>query len=335
MSENQTIFTVNNFKFGIFDSVPKPDSDKAYILYKEGGSTENILVITERNPVLGSQIRAGGYNKMMEVSLEEKSLELKKKIADETNNFRFYVTVQLKYHISDPVYIFKKRVNTIEEEIRAIVSKVIEEEHKKYDIESQIELENDLKSKTAKQLQGILHIETRELAVEVDLDKRAQRIIDSNLDAMSMGVVGRNESEKLSQEIEEKKKIEIQQLEASREVEKRKNALNLEKAEGMKALEEKLGEDYSTFLAYINGDISSIEFDEKMHRNRNAAMVAKLQYFKQLVDMDVLSGPALERAAAKLIGDDSAANQNEPQMLTDTSVVDEGENVVVEDTEVF
>lgn len=326
MNENQTIFTVNNFKFGIFDSVPKPDSNSAYILYKEGGSTENILVITEQNPVLGSQIKAGGYNKLMEVSLEEKNFELKKEIADETNNFRFYITVQLKYHISDPVYIFKKRVNTIAEDIRAVVSEMIEKAHKKYDIESQIELENDLKSKIAQQLQGILYIEIRELFVEVDLDERAQRIIDSELDAMAMGVVGRNESEKLSREIEEKKKIEIQQLEASKEIEQRKNALNLEKATGMKALEEKLGEDYSTFLAYVNGEISSVEFDEQMHRNRNAAMVARLQFFKQLVEMDVLSGPALERAAVKLIGDD---------IVTDTNndVVDE--DVVVEDTEVF
>lgn len=326
MNENQTIFTVNNFKFGIFDSVPKPDSNSAYILYKEGGSTENILVITEQNPVLGSQIKAGGYNKLMEVSLEEKSFELKKVIADETNNFKFYVSVQLKYHISDPVYIFKKRVLIIAEDIRAVVSEIIEKEHKKYDIESQIELENDLKSKIAQQLQGILYIEIRELFVEVDLDERAQRIIDSELDAMAMGVVGRNESEKRSREIEEKKKIEIQQLEASKEIQQRKNALNLEKAAGMKALEEKLGEDYSTFLAYINGEISSVEFDEQMHRNRNAAMVAKLQFFKQMVEMDVLSGPALERAAVKLIGDDIATDINND--VTD-------EDVVVEDTEVF
>ena len=335
MNENRPVFTVNNFKFKIFDSVPKPDSNRAYILYKEGGSTENILVITEQNPVLGSQIKAGGYNKMMEVSLEEKNFEFKKEIADETNNFRFYVTVRSKYHISDPVYIFKKRVNTIAGRMQEIASKAIEEEHKKYDIESQIELENDLRSKMAKQLQEISYIEIRELSVEVDLDERAQRIINSNLDAMAMGVVGRNESERLSQEIEEKKKIEIQQLEASKEVENRKNALNLEKAEGMKALEEKLGEDYSTFLAYVNGEISSVEFDEQMHRNRNAAMVATLQYCKQLVEMDVLSGPALERAAAKLIGDDNTATQNEQQMLTDANTVVEGGNVDVEDTEVL
>lgn len=326
MNENQPIFTVTNFKFGIFDSVPKPDSDKAYILFKEGGNIENILVITEQKPVLGGQIKAGGYNKMMEVSLEEKKFEFKKEIADETNNFRFYITVQLKYHISDPVYIFKKRINTVVEKIQEIILKVIEEEHKKYDIESQIELENDLRSRIVKHLQEILYIETRELSVGVDLDERAQRIIDSNLDVMAMGVVERNEREKLSQEIEGKKKIEIQQLEGSKEVEKIKNDLIFEKAKGMKALEEKLGEDYSTFLAYVNGEINSVEFDEKMHQNKSSAMFTKLELFKQLVDMDVLSGPALERAAVKLIGSDIAVDTNDDV---------ESEDVVVEETEVL
>lgn len=79
-------------------------------------------------------------------------------------------------------------------------------------------------------------------------------------------------------------------------------------------------------MAYVNGEISTVEFDEQMHRNRNAAMVARLQFFKQLVDMDVLSGPALERAAVKLIGDDTVTDTN-------NDVVDE--DVVVEDTEVF
>lgn len=333
MNENQPIFTVNNFKFSIFDSVPKPDGHKAYILYKEGGSAEKILIITEQNPVLGSQIRAGGYNKLMEVSLEGRNCEFQKEIADETNNFRFYIKVHLKYRVNDPVYIFKNRINTVEEKIRATFSNMIEEEHRKYDIESQIELENDLKNKILRQLQDICYIEIMELSLDAVLDERAQRIIDSNLDAMALDAVERNENEKLSRQIEEGKKIEIQQLEAAKEVEKRKNALNMEKAEGMKALEEKLGEDYSTFLSYVNGEISSVEFDEQMHKNRNAAMIAKLQYFKQLVEMDVLSGPALERAAAKLLGDGGEEGQNENQILIDGDTADD--NIVVEDTEEY
>lgn len=333
MNENQPIFTVSNFKFSIFDSVPKPGSGKAFILYKEGGNPEKILLITEQKPVLGSQVKAGGYNKLMEVSLEEKNFELQKEIADDTNNFRFRVNVVFKYRISDPVYIFKHKINSTDEKIRTIVSNAIVEEHKKYDIESQIELESDLKDKMAKLLEDISYIEIMELSLKAVLDERAQRIIDSNLDAMAMDVVERNESEKLSRKIEEGKKIEIQQLEAQKEIEQRKNALNMEKAEGMKALEEKLGEDYSTFLAYVNGEISSVEFDQQMHKNRSAAMVARLQYFKQLVDMEVLSGPALERAAAKLLGDDGGEEQNERQIFIGGDKTEE--NVVVEDAEEY
>lgn len=333
MNENQPIFTVNNFKFSIFDSVPKPDSDRAYVLYKEGASTEKILLITEQTPVLGGQIRAGGYNKLMEISLKSRDFYFQKGIADETNNFRFQVRVQLQYRISDPVYIFKNKIYSVEEQIQALVAQTIEAEHKKYDIESQIELETDLKDKIAKQLQAFSYLQIIGLSVTADLDERAQRIINSNLDAMAMDVVERNENEKLSRKIEEGKKIKIQQLEAEKEVEKRKNALNLEKAEGMKALEEKLGEDYSTFLSYINGEISSVEFDKQMHQNRNAAMVAKLQYFKQLVEMDVLSGPALERAAAKLLGDDGDEGQSGRQMLTDSEGAGTEPDIIVEDTE--
>lgn len=332
MNENQSIFTVSNFKFSIFDSVPKPDSNKALILYKEGGNQEKILVITEQNPVLGSQVKAGGYNKIMEISLEEKRLELQTEIADDTNNFRFFVKVSLKYRVNDPVYIFKHRITSTEEKIRTIVSNAVGEEHRKYDIESQIELERDLKDKVFKRIQDILYIQITELSLNAILDERAQRIIDSNLDAMAMDVVERNANEKISREIAEKKKIEIQQLEAAKEIEQRKNALNMEKAEGMKALEEKLGEDYSTFLAYVNGEITSIEFDQQMHKNRNTAMVAKLQYFKQLVEMDVLSGPALERAATKLLGDDSGEEQSDQQVLIGENTA---ENVVVEDTEEY
>lgn len=333
MNENQSIFTVSNFKFSIFDSVPKPDSNKALILYKEGGNPEKILVITEQNPVLGSQVKAGGYNKIMEISLEEKRLELQTEIADDTNNFRFFVKVSLKYRVKDPVYIFKHRITSTDEKIRTIVSNAVGEEHRKYDIESQIELERDLKDKVFKKIQDILYIEITELSLNAVLDERAQRIIDSNLDAMAMDVVERNENEKLSRKIEEGKKIEIQQLEAKKEIEKRKNALNMEKAEGMKALEEKLGEDYSTFLAYVNGEISSVEFDQQMHKNRTSAMVARLQYFKQLVEMDVLSGPALERAATKLLGDDSGEVENEHQVLIGNEKIEE--DVVIEDTEEY
>lgn len=333
MNTNEQFFTVDNFKFSIFGTVPKPDNDSAFILYKEGGNLENILAITPQHPVLASQIRAGGFNKIMKVSLRWNPFALQREIADETNNFRFRVTIKFQYRIKNPVYIFKNKAGNIEGEIQNIVTQAVEQEHRKYDIESQIELEQKLRVIVAQKLQERMYLECNGINITAELDERAKNIIDSNLDAMAKDVVERNESEQLIRQIEQGRKIEIQKLEAEKEIEKGRNALNLEKADGMKALENKLGEDYTTFLAYINGEISNVEFDERMHQNRNAAMVAKIQCLKQLAEMNVLLEPALERAALKLLGEDAGDNVVERHTITDS--ISAEKEIVVEDTEEY
>lgn len=44
MNKNEPLIGIENFKFSIFDSVPKPNGDTAYILYKEGGKSNQLLV---------------------------------------------------------------------------------------------------------------------------------------------------------------------------------------------------------------------------------------------------------------------------------------------------
>ena len=333
MSDNRPLFTVNNFNFSIFDSAPKPDRDTAYVLYKEGGNPDKILVITQQEPALGSTIRAGGYNKIAEVSLAWREYAFQQKIADVTGNFRFYVTVKLKYRISDCVFVFKSKMDDAEEVVRDIVSKIVEDCHKAYDIESQIELESALKDRVAERLKEITYLESKEIAVGAALDERATNIINAALDAMADESIGNNQNEQLTRKIQREKDISIKKLEAENEIQKRKNDLNDTKAEGVKALEEKLGESYSTFLAYINGEITSIEFDSRVQQNRSASMLTKLQALKQLVELDVLSGPALERAAVKLLGEGDEQGVIGQQAISDSKAVDEC--VIVEDVEEY
>lgn len=335
MGENKPIYTVNNFKFSIFDSVPKPDNDTAYILYREGVNFDKILVITAQQPTTSSTIKAGGYNKIVEVSLAWREFDFRKKIADKTNNFIFNIMVNLNYRISNCVDVFKTKIDNLEEKIQNEIEKIIENCHKKYDIEDQIELESDLKNKIAQKLCEITYMECRGVSVEADMDERATRIMNSALDGMVTEVVDRNTNEQLSRKIEEEKEIKLKQLDAEKEIQKRKNALNIEKAEGIKFLEEKLGINYGAFLAYMNGEINSTEFDARVQQNRNTAMEAKLQSLKQLVEIDALPGPALERVAVKLLGEGSEAKQSEheQQKISNSSVTDG--YVVVEDTEEY
>lgn len=327
------VLGVENFKFSIFDSVPKPDKNTAYILYREEERTDNILVITAQHPVLSSQIRAGRYNKKMRISLADREISIKKEISDDSGNFKFVVEVKISYRISDIEYIFKNKLWNTDFTIGNAIIELIDMLHKKYDIESQIELQNELRDKLQERINEFSYLEVPELKILVEIDERARKIIDSNLDTMADTVLLQNESEKASVEVEQRKRIEIQKLEAEKEIEEKKSAVRLEKARGVNALKDELGEDFGTFLAYANGEISSIEYDERMQKNRNANMMARIAGLKQLVDLDVLSGPALEKAALKLLGEDLSGGEIEQKAIADST--EENSGIIVEDTEEY
>lgn len=327
------VLGVENFKFSIFDSVPKPDKNTAYILYREEERTDNILVITAQHPVLSSQIRAGRYNKKMRISLADREISIKKEISDDSGNFKFVVEVKISYRISDIEYIFKNKLWNTDFTIGNATIELIDMLHKKYDIESQIELQNELRDKLQERINEFSYLEVPELKILVEIDERARKIIDSNLDTMAGTVLLQNESEKASVEVEQRKRIEIQKLEAEKEIEEKKSAVRLEKARGVNALKDELGEDFGTFLAYANGEISSIEYDERMQKNRNANMMARIAGLKQLVDLDVLSGPALEKAALKLLGEDLSGGEIEQKAIADST--EENSGIIVEDTEEY
>lgn len=327
------VLGVENFKFSIFDSVPKPDKNTAYILYREEERTDNILVITAQHPVLSSQIRAGRYNKKMRISLADREISIKKEISDDSGNFKFVVEVKISYRISDIEYIFKNKLWNTDFTIGNAIIELIDMLHKKYDIESQIELQNELRDKLQERINEFSYLEVPELKILVEIDERARKIIDSNLDTMADTVLLQNESEKASVVVEQRKRIEIQKLEAEKEIEEKKSAVRLEKARGVNALKDELGEDFGTFLEYANGEISSIEYDERMQKNRNANMMARIAGLKQLVDLDVLSGPALEKAALKLLGEDLSGGEIEQKAIADST--EENSGIIVEDTEEY
>ena len=101
MENKRILLGIDNFKFSILDSVPKPEQDIAYILYKEEGSREDALVITAQKPVLSSQIRAKGFNKRMSIFIGQRDYEIQKEISDNSGNFKFSIYVNLQYFVQD------------------------------------------------------------------------------------------------------------------------------------------------------------------------------------------------------------------------------------------
>lgn len=332
MNKDEQLISVEKFKFSIFDSVPKPNGDTAYILYKEGGKPNQLLVITSQRPALSSQIRAGGFNRKATMSLALREVRIRREIADESNNHKFYVDVEISYRIKEIEYVFVNRVN-IDEVVVDIINEIVGGFHKKYGILDQIELENEIRSCILTKVKALYYLEIVDSVIKVDVDDRAKKIIDSRLDTMAQSVVIQDKGEMASLEIEQKRRLEIQKQEAEKEIEEKKNAVNLTKVKGVNEIKAEVGDDYSLYLAYIKGEISSTEFDERLQHNKNADMMSKIAAFKQLVELDVLSGPAMEKAAMKLLGEDTGVVETEQKALTENTYTDS--EIVVEDTEEY
>lgn len=333
MDESRTILKVENYKFSILDSVPKPDDQIAYILYRDDKPIENILVITAQRPALSSKIRMGGFNRKMTISLADKQVSLNKWIADISGNYKFSVSINITYRIKDIAFVFKQNLWNTDVVLGNKAQELIDCTHKKYDIESQIELENELRRKLATYLMELTYLEIVSSNVFVELDERAKAIIESNLDTMANSIFLENEGERASIEVEQKANLEIKKLEAQKIIEEKRGALRKEQAKNINSLREEMGEDVVTFLAYANGEINSIEFDERMQRNRNNNMMARLSVLKQLADSGILSDHALENAAIKLLGEnDSNIGEIEQEAPDNNS---EQNEVFVEDTKEY
>ena len=144
MNNEQIILAVENYKFRIFDSVPKPESGIAYILYQGDGKQGNILIITSENPVLSRQIQAGGFDKKMTISTAVRECSITKQVLDQTGDYRFIIYIDIFYKLRDIRQVFEQGYWNIDEIMENCVFQILRSVHKKYDIDDQIEIEDKL-----------------------------------------------------------------------------------------------------------------------------------------------------------------------------------------------
>ena len=83
----------------------------------------------------------------------------------------------------------------------------------------------------------------------------------------------------------------------------KQNKVTLVRASLLQELRDKIGEDSAVaFLAYERGEINGVELDDRIRNNQNAGVVSRIKLLSELVELDALSGPALEQVALELIG---------------------------------
>lgn len=304
MNNEQIILAVENYKFRIFDPVPKPEPGIAYILYQGDGKQGNMLIITSENPVLSRQIKAGGFDKKMTISTAVRECSTTKQVLDQSGGYRFIIYIDIFYKVRDIRQVFEQGCWNIDEIMENYVFQILRSVHRKYDIDDQIEIEDKLVEILPQKLKEKMgYLDITEYRVQVDIDERAKKVLDTSLDTMADTVVFEKERERGEAEVENKKQLEIKKLEAEEEVANRQNRVTLVRAGLLQELRDKIGEDSAVaFLAYERGEINGVELDDRIRSNQNAGVVSRIKLLSELVNLDALSGPALEQVALELIG---------------------------------
>lgn len=333
MNMQESLYTVEPFKFTILDAVPRPDAETAYLLFREGRQDGNFLLITSRKPVMSHQIRSGGYNRKVTVSLAWRHLQIQKNILDESGQFEFYIALQVDYRVKDAQYVYENGLENVEPEIKNKIYAVLRSENRNHSIENQVELEDKLYEKIAQDLETLDYLETAIGNMSVSPDDRARKIIDGKLDTMAEIVVMQSDSELTSEKVEQQRKLEVQRLEAERDIEEKRRLLTLEKVKEFREISQAVGDDAATVMAYIKDEISSVELDERIQKRKDSDLMTRISMLKQLVDIGGLDGRLLERVTVQLLGVEEEMNGKED--VRGLEQKEEEEDMIVEDSEEY
>lgn len=186
MENYNPIILVEKFSRLLYPRVPKPDKNSAIILYRSDDMSKYLL-IDEDTGVFSSELRVRKYDMKMTIDLSEVQEGIRFEIPCAEDHHLFYININLFLKVLDPEFIFKERIKNILLPIKNGINKAKSSLNHKYSFS----LKEQVKSKVEIMLEEVLK-EIPYLSidsyVECTLDKNAQRIIDSMLEAEVKGV---------------------------------------------------------------------------------------------------------------------------------------------------
>ena len=179
-------------------------------------------------------------------------------MVDKTGDYRFIIFIDIFYKLRDIRQVFEQGDWNIDEIMENYVFQILRSVHKEYGIDDQIEIEDKLVEILPQKLKEKMgYLDITDYKVQVDIDERAKKVLDTSLDTMADTIVFEKERERKEAEIENKN---------------------------------------------VTGEINGVELDDRIRNNQNAGVMSRTKLLSELVDLDALSGPALEQVALELIG---------------------------------
>lgn len=290
----QFVISEETFRLKPLEKAPQAESGTAIILYRECAGVSSGMIIFPEQFVMSGSIRIGKYDRKIVIDISEHQLELNTKIKTQEGYSDFLIHIAIKYKIKDVMYAAIKNLDNIQNLILEEAKKFINECQEEFSFEDEIGMERKLDELIKILRQRFLFL-TIVVEKRVELDEIGQFVHGSNVKSIAESIVQRNELEVEKVSIQRKEELKRTQYQEDRETLEIKNRLKEAKLEKFKSLESRFGEDALILEAYSNGEISSIELNDKLRKQHQEDFDKKSQILKELYNMDMLSHECVYR----------------------------------------
>lgn len=294
------ILSEEPFKFTLFEKTPQAERDRALLLYRECMGVKSGMVILPGQSVLSSSIRSGKYDRKVVVDTSRRSVDMDMKIKAQDGYCNFLVHIDIEYGIRDVKYAVCNDLSHIQNEIQDNIRRYMNEYQKRFSIEEEIEFEREMEGLTNTLINKFifLYINVR---TQIMLDEIGQKVQDSNVKSNAENVIKKNEVELQRVNMQKEGELERISYEEERKILEEKNKLDMAKLERLQDLKNYYGEDALLISAYLNRELSDMELNEQIRKQRYEDDDRRYSRFKQLYDMDIMSDGLINSYASQSV----------------------------------
>lgn len=294
------IISEEPFKLMPLEKAPRAAQNTALLLYRERMGMEQGMVILPEQSVLSSSIRMGKYDRKIVVDISRHQMEMDMKIRTQERYCDFLVHIDIEYGISDVKYAASNNLSHIQDTIQEAVRKFMNTYQESFSIYNEIRLERetDTLTKTLVEKFMFLYINAR---TKIQLDEAGQRVRDSDIKTRTDGIIQQNEAkiQKLNtQRAGELERIEYQE---KKKILEEKNKLDEAKLEKLQGLMKRYGDDALLVNAYLDEEMSSLDFNEQMRKQKQEQEDRIYAKFRQFYDMDIMSDEFINSYAGQVL----------------------------------
>ncbi len=309
------VVSINNYKFGVLDSVPVVPANQCILLYKEGFDKNNSIVIDNYTKLMKRDILRGRFNRIVYLSIQEQSVSYSFQIATKEVSFYFNAKVEVRYSLKNAREYYFEQSEENGDDIKKRIYNTVRSYDTQYTMYECMKLRNDLQCRLESQFNSYraLRVILDDVLVEEDSD--VQVILNSEKKKVVDIKKHKNETDIIVSQNADQEKINDSE-----------NRLMVQNIQYLLKLASQFGILAPIFAEYSKGKLSGIQLYEYIDQNR----MKELNALKDALDSQILSVEEVGIRASQIFNDSIGVADRQVQIETCQEDKQMPESVIVD-----